>query len=111
MPLQADSHITMRRYGAVMIDPDSPVPPYRQVAAILRARIESGQIPVRLPGERSIADELGVAIGTARKAVAVLRDEEDLVETIPGWGTFVKGKRPPPRNGAAGGEEPPSGNG
>lgn len=75
-----------------MINSDSAQPPYRQVAAILRARIAAGEITARLPGERSLADEFEVALGTVRKAIAVLRDEDGIVETTPGWGTYVKGR-------------------
>lgn len=75
-----------------MIDPQSARPPYRQLADILRAKIQAGEITARLPGERALADEYQVALGTVRKAIAVLRDEEGLVETTPGWGTYVKGQ-------------------
>jgi GntR family transcriptional regulator len=70
------------------IDYDSAEPPYRQLAAILRARIEAGEITSRLPGERSLQQEFGMAIVTVRKAVRVLRDE-GIVRTTPGWGTYV----------------------
>jgi GntR family transcriptional regulator len=74
-----------------MINSDSAQPPYRQLAAILRARITAGEITARLPGERALADEFGIALGTVRKAIAVLRDE-GIVETTPGWGTYVRGR-------------------
>jgi GntR family transcriptional regulator len=70
------------------IDYDSAEPPYRQLAAILRARIEAGEITTRLPGERALQQEFGMAIVTVRKAVRVLRDE-GIVRTTPGWGTYV----------------------
>ena len=76
-------------YGAVMaIDYESAEPPYRQLAAILRARIEAGQITARLPGEKALTEEFGMALATVRKAVRVLRDD-GLVRTVPGWGTYV----------------------
>lgn len=76
-------------YVAVMaIDYESAEPPYRQLAAILRQRIEDGEITARLPGEKSLTEEFGVALATARKAVKVLRDD-GLVRTVPGWGTYV----------------------
>jgi GntR family transcriptional regulator len=71
------------------IDRESADPPYQQVAAILRARIERGQITNRLPGERDLQAEFGVALITARKAIKLLR-EEGLIRTVPGWGSFVK---------------------
>lgn len=76
-------------YGAaVTIDYDSATPPYQQLAAILRARIEAGEITSRLPGEKTLQQEFGMALATVRKAVKVLRDE-GLVRTVPGWGTYV----------------------
>lgn len=89
----------MPRYGPGMIDPSSARPPYRQLADILRAKITGGEITARLPGERALADEYGVALGTVRKAIAVLRDEEGLVETTPGWGTYVRGRDRSPDEG------------
>lgn len=70
------------------IDHDSGVPPYRQLAAILRTRIEAGEFTGRLPSDRTLAQEYGVATGTVRKAVAVLRDG-GLIETAHGWGSRV----------------------
>jgi len=72
-------------------DPLAPIPRYRQIAAILRARIESGELqPERpIPSEAQIEQEFGVARATARHAVAVLRDE-GLGVTVPGMGTYVR---------------------
>jgi GntR family transcriptional regulator len=68
----------------------SPVPVYRQIAAMLRARIESGELApgMPLPSEVAVMQETGVARDTVRKAVALLRDE-GLVITVQGKGTFV----------------------
>lgn len=63
-------------------------PPYIQLAAILRERIAAGEIEGRVPAEKALAQQYGVAIGTVRKAMAILRDE-GLIYTIRGWGTFV----------------------
>jgi DNA-binding GntR family transcriptional regulator len=73
--------------------PLAPVPRYRQIAAIIRERIESGQLePNRpIPSEVQIENEFGVARATARRAVAVLRDE-GLIVTVPGMGSYVKPK-------------------
>jgi GntR family transcriptional regulator len=80
-------------------DPLAPVPRYRQIAGIIRERIERGEIqPQRpVPSEVQIEQEFGVARATARKAIAVLRDA-GLVVTVPGLGTFVvpPGERKPP---------------
>ena len=72
-------------------DPLAPVPRYRQIAGILRERIEAGELePDRpIPSEAQIQQEFGVARETARRAVTVLR-EEGYVVTVPGMGTYVK---------------------
>jgi DNA-binding GntR family transcriptional regulator len=74
-----------------VIDRDSADPPWVQLAAILRARIASGEITARLPGERALQQEFGLAPVTIRKAIHQLRDE-GLVRTTPGWGTYVARK-------------------
>lgn len=73
------------------IDPTGPMPPYRQIAAIIRARIEAGQYPkgTRIPTESEIVETWEVARTTARRAVALLRDE-GLVHTVPQRGTYVR---------------------
>lgn len=75
-----------------MIDPDGPEPLYRQVAAVLRGRIESGDLPANrpIPSIPHIQQEFGVARGTALRAVDLLRDE-GLVHTVKGRGTYVRG--------------------
>ena len=76
--------------GRVTVDHGSDVPPYRQLAAILRGQIASGELApgAAVPSVKSLRQEYGVAETTARKAVALLRDE-GLVETVMGWGSFV----------------------
>ena len=74
---------------SVTVNPDSPTPLYQQVAGLLRARIESGELTSRLPSLRTIAQEYGVSHITAEKAMQVLRDD-GLVVTVVGRGTFVK---------------------
>jgi len=72
------------------IDPTGPVPPYRQIASILRARIESGEYPkgTRIPTESELVETYEVARTTARRSIALLRDE-GLVTTVPQRGTYV----------------------
>jgi DNA-binding GntR family transcriptional regulator len=72
------------------IDPLAPIPPYRQIAAILKRRISSGQYPpnTRIPTESELVETYEVARTTARRAVGVLRDE-GLVYTVPQRGTYV----------------------
>lgn len=74
--------------STVTVDPDSATPLYVQVAAILRARIESGELVSRLPSLRTVTQEYGVSHVTAEKAVQLLR-EDGLVVTVIGRGTFV----------------------
>ncbi|KAB2379950.1 GntR family transcriptional regulator [Actinomadura montaniterrae] len=73
------------------IDHDGDTPVYRQIAAIIAERIESGDLQPRrrIPSESDLVQEYGVARETARRAVAYLR-EQGLVYTVPQRGTFVK---------------------
>jgi DNA-binding GntR family transcriptional regulator len=74
-----------------MIDREGMTPLYVQVADDIAGRIERGELaPNRLiPSEHRIVQEYGVARGTARRALQLLR-ERGLVVTVPGRGTFVK---------------------
>lgn len=72
-----------------MIDPTGPVAPYRQIAEILRERIASGDLPKRSRiTESEITETYEVARNTARRALAVLRDE-GLIMTVPQRGSYV----------------------
>jgi DNA-binding GntR family transcriptional regulator len=64
--------------------------PYQQLAAIIRGKVESGELPCgsRLPSITALAQEYGVAQITVQKALAVLK-EEGLVTGIQGYGTFI----------------------
>jgi GntR family transcriptional regulator len=77
------------------VDPDADVPRYRQLADILRARIESGELPPgrRVPSETTLQQEQGVSRITVRHAIDLLRGE-GLVHTVPGLGTYVTGRKP-----------------
>jgi len=72
------------------IDYEAAEPPYRQIAAWLRGRILSGEFPAgrRLPTERQIQEETGVAATTARRAMRLLAQEGWIV-TTPGRGSHV----------------------
>ena len=74
----------------VTINPLDPVPVYRQLAAILRARIERNEFPHRqpLPSESQLMGEYGVSRGSVRHTLQVLA-EEGLTVTIQGRGTYV----------------------
>ncbi|WP_445520397.1 GntR family transcriptional regulator [Streptomyces sp. NEAU-174] len=77
------------------IDPTAPVYVYVQVADRIAAQIESGRLRpgARLAGERDLAEEYGVAVGTVRRAVQELR-ERGLVLTLPAKGTFIAEPEP-----------------
>ncbi|GAA4891664.1 hypothetical protein GCM10023405_07220 [Streptomonospora salina] len=72
------------------IDREGPVPPYLQIAAVLRTRIADGSIPPgrRIPSLVELEAEFQAARDTLRKAIQVLKDE-GLVETVQGMGIFV----------------------
>lgn len=65
-------------------------PPYRRIAADLADRIASGELApgARIPSTRQLMAEYGVAMATATKVLATLR-ERGLVEPVRGIGTVV----------------------
>ena len=69
---------------------------YRQIAEVLRGRIERGDYPVgtQLPTKPEIAADQKAAQGTVDAALTVLR-ELGLVETRQGSGTFVLAQHAP----------------
>jgi GntR family transcriptional regulator len=73
-----------------VIDHDGPTPLYVQVADAIEARIHGGELqPNRpVPSENQLVQEYGIARGTARKAIDLLR-ERGLVTTVVGRGTYV----------------------
>jgi AcrR family transcriptional regulator len=68
-------------------------PPYAQIVAELRKRIEAGELAPgdRVPSTREITRRFGVAMATATKALGVLR-QEGLVRAVPGSGTVVEAR-------------------
>jgi len=66
------------------------VPPYLQLAAIIRGRVASGELApgTRLPAILAMAGEYGVSVPTVRKALDVLK-AEGLVVAVGGYGTFI----------------------
>ncbi len=76
-----------------MVDPLSPTPLYVQVADLVAKRIADGELaPLRpIPSESQLQQEYGVARGTVRQAVRLLR-ERGLVMTVPQRGTYVAKK-------------------
>ena len=65
---------------------------YALIVGHVEARIAAGDLApgARLPGERDLAAEYGVALGTIRRAIAELRSRGAVV-TLPAKGTFVVG--------------------
>ncbi|MEV5411246.1 TetR/AcrR family transcriptional regulator C-terminal domain-containing protein [Thermopolyspora sp. NPDC052614] len=68
-------------------------PPYVRIVAEIRRRIEAGELREgdRVPSARQITKEWGVAIATATKVLAALR-QEGLAHPRPGVGTVVAAK-------------------
>ncbi|MFF5075785.1 GntR family transcriptional regulator [Actinoplanes sp. NPDC000266] len=68
----------------------NPHRPLTRRPDVIEARIRSGELlPDRpIPSENQMVQEFGVARGTARKALELLR-ERGLVVTVVGRGTFV----------------------
>jgi GntR family transcriptional regulator len=75
------------------VDHHDPIPVYQQLAAIIRRQIERGELVPRspVPSESYLQQRYGVARGTARKAIELLRTE-GLVYTVPQRGTYVAEK-------------------
>lgn len=67
------------------------LPVYLQVAELLARQIKAGywHEGERLPTEAELAATLNVAVGTLRKALALLA-EQDVLERVQGSGTYVK---------------------
>ncbi|WP_027947230.1 GntR family transcriptional regulator [Amycolatopsis taiwanensis] len=76
------------------IDPDGPVTPYRQLAEILRARIDRGDWKPDRPiaSETQLVQEYGLARTTVRRAIKVLVDD-GVVYVVPARGTYVAAKK------------------
>ena len=70
------------------IDSASPEHAYLQLAALLRQRILSAEITSKLPSLTELTAQTHLAVGTVRRAIDVLA-REDLVQRVPGRGTFV----------------------
>jgi GntR family transcriptional regulator len=71
------------------VDPyRNPKATYLQVAEAITERIQGGEITYKLPAERALAAEYGVAYQTVRRSMKLLRDR-GLIITRQGRGTFV----------------------
>lgn len=74
----------------VTIDHEAEEFPFKQLIAILRARIESGEYPAgrKIPTLLDLQAEFGLSSMTVRRAIKVLAGE-GLVHPVRGRGTFV----------------------
>lgn len=81
-----------------MVDLWRAEPLHEQLAAILRAQIDKGELQPgqRLPSELALQQTYDLARGTVRRALKLLRDEGKIV-TYLGRGSFV-----PPAQGRHG---------
>ena len=77
-----------------LLNRDSPIPLFRQLADLLRRHIAEGKLGPRLPAEPDLAAMYGVSRGTLRRAVALLT-EDAVLEISRGRGTFVVFPPPP----------------
>jgi DNA-binding GntR family transcriptional regulator len=65
-------------------------PKWEQIADVIRRRIADGTYPPRsrVPSVQQLVNETGVAVDTAQKVLANLR-EEGVIYTVRGLGSFV----------------------
>jgi DNA-binding GntR family transcriptional regulator len=85
-------HGTSARVGTVrcvVIDHDSHVPVWRQLAEIIRADIASGRIESRVPSVRTLAEQYELSTNTVQKAINALK-REGLIVGTQGKGTYVR---------------------
>jgi DNA-binding GntR family transcriptional regulator len=77
--------------GRPAFDHDSATPLYEQAADYVAAAIASGGLEPgqKLPAERDLADEWGIAYLTVRRAMQELRDRGLIISRV-GKGTFVR---------------------
>lgn len=72
------------------LDPDAREPRYKQLAALIREQIMSGEIPVgrAVPSMKRLTQEYGISNRTVDSAMKVLK-AEGLIEAEEGKGLFV----------------------
>jgi GntR family transcriptional regulator len=85
---------------ANVIDPTSDRAVYKQIADDLREAVRRGELAPgsQLPSEQELIERHGVARGTIRQAINLLKSE-GLVETEHGRGSFVRARLPVRRLG------------
>jgi DNA-binding GntR family transcriptional regulator len=74
---------------ANVIDPDSAVPPYEQVAKMLRDEIAEGTFNGRVPSIHTISQHHRVSHRTAARALSILKGE-GMIVSVPGKGHYVR---------------------
>lgn len=69
------------------------LPKYVQIAEMLTRDIAAGRLAdgARLPPEREMAEALGIAVGTLRRALDVL-DERQLIDRKQGSGNYIRAR-------------------
>jgi DNA-binding transcriptional regulator YhcF (GntR family) len=72
-----------------VIDPESAVPPYEQVAGIMRDEIAQGTLSGRVPSIHTISLHHRVSHRTAARALSILKGE-GMIVSVPGQGHFVR---------------------
>lgn len=74
-------------------EPRRALPKTIQVSEMLIREIAAGRYPdgTRLPTERNLAESLGVAVGTLRRALSIL-EERGLLRRVQGSGNYVQVK-------------------
>jgi GntR family transcriptional regulator len=72
----------------VELDHNSPTALYVQLADILRGQIGRGELTGRIPSVKTIAQQYEVAVGTADKALAILR-QDGLIVSAKGRGHYT----------------------
>ncbi len=79
----------------IIINTSSMVPIYEQIVETIKREIASGELvaDTALPSVRTLSKELKISALTVKKAYDQL-EEDGLVTTVHGKGTFVKGLNP-----------------
>lgn len=79
----------------IIINSSSMVPIYEQIVETIKREIASGELAADtvLPSVRTLSKELKISALTVKKAYDQL-EEDGLVTTVHGKGTFVKGLNP-----------------
>jgi DNA-binding GntR family transcriptional regulator len=73
----------------VSVNPDLPTPIYEQLASLLRAQIDSGEISGRLPSVTTLMQRHDIGSqDTVLRALTLLRDA-GVIETYQRRGSFV----------------------